>query len=139
MKFIDTTALALALMGLAPTAVLAVCADGEVGIGRQMSYTGTGTYGGNHLTADNWVMVSNNCDTFAVSDKGFHNDPCSAGPRYNKNGYYVKNCDGSGKPGLVETSGGNFGNCYNNPGRGCATGPFFFKGVQWCCKRLTWA
>ncbi|KAK0669818.1 hypothetical protein QBC41DRAFT_100350 [Cercophora samala] len=138
MKFIDTTALTLALLGLAPSAVLAVCADGEVAIGRQMIYNIGTPQSGPVLGSDNYVIIANNCNTIAVSDRGFQNDACSAGPRYG-NGYSVTGCDGNGKPGLVVTTGGNFNNCYRNTGGYCATGPWFFKGAEWCCKRSTWA
>ncbi|KAK3682671.1 Bystin-domain-containing protein [Podospora appendiculata] len=136
MWFTPALASLASLLSLAPSA-LAICASGEVGVGRSQIYqwiTGPAGTEGNQLVSDNWIVVANNCGTIQVSNGDFKDDACSAGPGYSHNGG-VSNCDSNGKPGFVWTAGGNFHDCYNLGAGSCATGPLIYKPIYWCCKR----
>lgn len=109
----------------------ALCNSGEVGIGRKQVYTWQGQI--NVLSSDEWVIAANDCGDIGLSEHEFKDDPCSGGPGYG-NGNGISDCDGSGKPGFVWTGGGNFHNCYNVD-QSCATGPFLYEPIYWCCQR----
>ncbi|KAL7941755.1 hypothetical protein V8C42DRAFT_167655 [Trichoderma barbatum] len=109
----------------------AICKSGEVGIGRKQTYQWQGQ--NNVMVSDLWVIAANNCHDIGLGQRQFKEDACSAGPGYG-NGNGVNQCDGSGKPGFVWTSGGNFHNCYK-VSQSCATGPFLYEPIYWCCPR----
>ncbi|EHK20640.1 uncharacterized protein TRIVIDRAFT_69117 [Trichoderma virens Gv29-8] len=109
----------------------AICNSGEVGIGRKQTYQWQGT--NNVLVSDHWVIAANNCGDIGLSDKQFKGDPCSAGEAYGT-GNGVNQCGSDGTPGFVWTKGGNFHNCYRVD-QSCATGPFLYEPIKWCCQR----
>jgi hypothetical protein len=129
MKNTKTTIVGLLLAQALET--LAICANGEVGIGRKQIYQLEGD--NNVLVNDHWVIATNNCHDVGISGNQFKNDACSAGPGYG-DGNGLNDCDGSGKPGFVWTKGGNFHDCYN-VGTTCETGPYLFEDIYWCCKK----
>ncbi|KAK4071432.1 uncharacterized protein Triagg1_6093 [Trichoderma aggressivum f. europaeum] len=109
----------------------AICNSGEVGVGRKQVYQWQGQ--NNVLVTDEWVIAANNCGDIGLSQNEFQGNPCSGGPGYGT-GNGINSCDSSGKPGFVWTKGGNFHNCYS-VSQSCATGPFLYEPIYWCCQR----
>lgn len=120
--------LAILVTSLLP-AVNAVCKSGEVGVGVTEVYQWQGT--NNVLAAQNPGIYANNCGSIAFSDAGLQTNPCK-GNYGNGNGVQ---CDSNGNPDFVWTVGGNFHNCYRISNGQCATGPFTYINVYWCCER----
>ncbi|KAK0758394.1 hypothetical protein N5P37_008792 [Trichoderma harzianum] len=90
----------------------AICNSGEVGIGRKQEYEWQGQ--NNVLVNDQWATLA------------------ALGPSYgSRNG--INSCDSSGMPGFVWTNGANFHNCYG-VSESCATGPFLYEPIYWCCQ-----
>ncbi|KAL6884443.1 hypothetical protein GGI43DRAFT_338368 [Trichoderma evansii] len=110
----------------------AICNSGEVGIGRKQEYQFIDEYD-DQLIADNWVIAANNCNDIGVSEYGYKDDACSAGPGYGPNNG-VGSCTGNdNEPGFVWTAGGNFHNCYS-VSDACETGPGLYEYIYWCCQ-----
>lgn len=123
-----SSVLAILALALAPTAS-AVCGAGEVGIGVTAEYQCG--FNACTLTAENPGIYANNCNSIAFSSAGRQTSPCKGS--YG-NGYGVQ-CDGSGNPNFVQTTGGNFNNCYRISNGQCSTGPLLYINVYFCCKR----
>lgn len=129
MKFdLSSASVAILAAALAPV-VNAVCGAGEVGVGQTDIYQWSGT--ANTLASRNPAIYANNCNTIAVSSAGMQKNPCKGS--YGS-GTGVE-CDGNGNPSFVWTTGGNFHNCYKISNGQCATGPFVYINVYFCCKK----
>lgn len=128
MKF-DLSSTSIAILAALVPVANCVCASGEVGVGQTDVYQWSGTT--NTLAARNPGIYSNNCNSIAFSSAGMQKNPCKG--NYGE-GTGVQ-CDGNGNPNFVWTKGGNFHNCYRISNGQCATGPFTYINVYFCCKR----